>query len=329
MKRYFIGIDISKKWLDYAVWDKKSSKVIDYGKFDNKSETIIKTLKKLVKRFDKDELWVCFEHTGNYGLVLSCSLEELSLDYSVVPALEIIKSQGMKRGKNDKIDAMRIAEFACVHSHKLKSNKLPSESFLKIKQLLTYREQLVKTRSAFKNSLKSHQMMEGLTKLNNISSDIKSQITRLDDQIKQVEKELNEIMTKDQDIKKNLDLVKSVKGIGPIVAAAIILSTQNFTSFENPRKFNCYTGLAPFEHSSGMFKGKTKTSKLRNKYMKALMMNAANSAAQYDPQLKQYYRRKMDQGKKNCTVLNAVACKLVYRVFATVKRQSPYIILQN
>lgn len=329
MKRYFIGIDISKKWLDFAVWDKQLNKIVDQGRFDNKSVVITRTFKKLIKQHGKANLGICFEHTGTYGLFLCCSLEELSLDYSVVPALEIIKSQGMKRGKNDKVDAMRIAEFACVQSHKLKSNKLPGESFLKIKQLLTYREQLVKTRSSFKNSLKPHEMMEGLTKLKSISIDIKNQIKRLDTQIKQVEIELNGILTKDQDIKKNLDLVKSVKGIGPIVAAAIILSTQNFTSFDDPRKFNCYTGLAPFEHSSGISKGQTRTSKYRNKTMKALIMNAANSAANYDPQLKQYYRRKTSEGKKNCTVLNAIACKLVYRVFATVKRQSPYIILHN
>ncbi|REC59018.1 IS110 family transposase, partial [Chryseobacterium pennae] len=57
----------------------------------------------------------CFENTGNYGLLLASLLEERQLLYYQVPALEIKLSQGIQRGKNDKVDAWRIARYAKMH----------------------------------------------------------------------------------------------------------------------------------------------------------------------------------------------------------------------
>ena len=59
--------------------------------------------------------------------------------------------------------------------------------------------------------------------------------------------------------------------------------------------------------------------------MKTLLYNAANSAAQHDPELRGYYLRKKDEGKHHQLVMNAIACKLVGRVFAVIKRQTPFV----
>ncbi|MCF8460716.1 MAG: transposase [Flavobacteriales bacterium] len=101
----------------------------------------------------------------------------------------------------------------------------------------------------------------------------------------------------------------------------MLVLTNNFASFENARKFNCYAGLAPFEHSSGSsIKSKTRTSPLRNRKTKALLLNRANSAAVHDTELRSYFKRKTGEGKHRMVVLNAIACKLVYRIFAVVNR---------
>lgn len=329
MKRFFAGVDISKNWVDFAILDKQSNQIIKQKRIDNKSKRLTSFCDALIKNYGKEAMWFCFEHTGHFGLKLACVLEELEVDYCAVPALEIKNSLGVQRGKNDLVDASRIAQYAATHSHKLKVSKLPAKTFMQVKQLLTYRNQLVKTRSSFKNSLKAHQLAEEAISLEKISHNIQKQINSLDEEIKQVEVKINELLTNNEEIRKNLHLIKSVKGIGSIIAATIIVLTQNFSTFDNPRKFNCYSGLAPFEHSSGMSKVHSRTSMLRNKEMKTLMMNAANTAAVHDPQLKAYFQRKFSEGKVKYAILNAVACKLIYRVFATVKRETPYVILQN
>ena len=68
-------------------------------------------------------------------------------------------------------------------------------------------------------------------------------------------------------------------------------------------------------------------SSLANKRVKALLHNGACSAITHDNELKLYYKRKLAEGKNKMSVLNAVACKLVYRAFAVIKRQSPYVNL--
>ena len=105
----------------------------------------------------------------------------------------------------------------------------------------------------------------------------------------------------------------------------MLVTTNNFTSFENGRKYACYTGIAPFENSSGKYQGKTKVSHLANKRVKVLLSNGANSARKWDPELRAYYARKIDEGKEHKLVINSIRCKMVNRVFAVVKRETPYV----
>ncbi|MEQ9440970.1 MAG: IS110 family transposase [Cyclobacteriaceae bacterium] len=73
----------------------------------------------------------------------------------------------------------------------------------------------------------------------------------------------------------------SIPGIGFVTAVALILATNNFTAFVDSRKFASYCGVAPFEHTSGSsIRGKTKTSHLANKQIKALLSNGAATAIQ-------------------------------------------------
>lgn len=113
-----------------------------------------------------------------------------------------------------------------------------------------------------------------------------------------------------------------------ITAVAFLIYTQNFSAFDNGRQFACYSGVAPFEYSSGSsIHGKTKTSPLANRKMKALLSNCASVAVQHDPQLKMYYQRKVKQGKAKLSALNAVRAKLINRVFATVNRGTEYVVI--
>lgn len=327
MKRIYVGIDISKGWLDYAVCDEEALLIEASENVDNTIKGIKQMLKKLLKTYTREQLWFCFEHTGNYGLLLCSLLQTKDLTYSMVPAMEIKNSLGITRGKTDPIDAVRIAEYAAIHKNKLKASELPSEDLMKVKNLLAYRAQLTKTRSAFINSSKSYKEAEKVVTLKFIRKDIEKKIKQLKKDIETIDQNIMQIINESKGLNKNYHLITSVKGIGLVIAAFMLVYTNNFNSFDNPRKFNCFTGIAPFETSSGLHKGRAKTSHYRHKYLKSLLFNGAHSAARHDPQLKRYYIRKKDEGKEHLTVINAIACKIVYRAFATIKRQTPYIVL--
>ena len=279
------------------------------------------------EKLRKEEVMFCMEHTGTYGLLLFAWLSMEQIDFCVEPGLQIKRSLGMTRGKNDRIDARRIADYAYTHKDKLQAFQLPSTLIIQLKQILTYRDQIVRIRTSLRNSLKSHQQYQQLSGLQYITEDIGNQIKQYDQQINKLEKQLIDLIKSDPDVKKNFDLVRSVKGVGLIISAFMLVTTNNFTSFDSGRKYASFAGIAPFEHSSGTsIKSPSRTSFLGNKKMKALLSNGANSAYKWDPQLKAYYQRKIQEGKAHKQVINAISCKLVNRVFAVIKRQSPYVI---
>lgn len=328
MKTFFVGVDVSKSWLDFVVCDEDQRQVLRPVQVINDAAEIKKFCQDLNSRFSDVELWFCFEHTGNYGLLLCQVLESLGLRYSIVPPLEIKQSIGMTRGKSDQIDAKRIAEYASRHAKKLVPTSLPNEKLLKIKSHLTYRDQLIKVRQQFKNSRKSHLVSNKSYDIKEIIDDLDAKIKSLNQDIKLIDTTVHELVRTCSMLSENYKKVQTVKGVGPVIAIYMILYTNNFTSFNNPRKFNCFAGLAPFQYTSGSsIRGKTKTSQLRNRTMKKLLFNGANTAAMHDPELKAYYKRKIGEGKHHLSVTNAIACKLVYRIFAVVKREEPFVNL--
>jgi transposase len=332
-KKAFIGIDISKDCLDLSLIKEST-----YGQFEDKQvvnsfdgfETIRMWLQK--NKVKPKESIFCLEHTGVYGLMLFAWFTQMGYDYVVEPGLNIKRSMGTARGKNDKMDARRIADYAYTQRAKLKPYQLPSTLLLQVKQSLTYRDQLIRINTSLKNSLKSHQQYQRISGLNAISESIQKQIAEIEVKITEVEKDILKLIKSDEELNRNYSLTASVKGIGFVISAFMLVTTNNFTSFENARKYACYSGIAPFEHISGSsIRGQTRVSHLANKKVKTLLYNGANTAYRHDPELRNYYARKKAEGKDHQLIMNSICNKLVTRVFAVVKRQTPYssIYAQN
>ena len=328
-KSVFIGIDVSKNTLDVAMHELCAPEKFREKQFKNDVSGYKSLIGWIEKSGTKLNICaICMEHTGVYSLTPSIFFSEQGLFVCVEPALKIKRNMGITRGKNDIVDARRIAVYAMEKRLKLEPFMVPAKQLLQLKQLLTYRDQLRKICTSFKNSIKSHKRYELNSKFDFVSNDIESQITEQEEKIKKVDAMINKIINQDEDLKSNSDLARSVIGIGPVVTAFLLAYTNNFTCFDNARKFNCYTGVAPFENTSGTsIRGRTTVSHLANKRIKTLLFNAANAAVKADPELRNYYLRKKNEGKDHQLIMNAICCKLIYRVFAVVKRRSPFVSL--
>jgi len=150
-------------------------------------------------------------------------------------------------------------------------------------------------------------------------------IQSLGSSIRNCEKRIEELLKQDISLRTNYKLMSSVVGIGLINSALILIATANFTQFSNARKFGCYCGVVPFEHSSGSsIRGKTRISKVANKNLKTKLTLAAQNSVRYDPELKEYYQRKISEGKNKWLVLNNVKNKLIHRIFAVVRDGQMY-----
>jgi transposase len=326
-KKHCIGVDISNEKLDLALLKDPvklhfQDKVVtnDFKGFDSIPQWLEEN------QIRMNDCLFCMEHTGTYGLLFFAWLNHMKISFCVEPALRIKRSLGITRGKNDKVDARRIADYAFTHKLKLKQFLLPSDLLLQVKELLTFRDHLVRISSGLKASLQSHLQYQKVNGLKSVSEDIKDIIDYFKIRIDRIEVQVFKLIKSDNNLYQNYKLATSVKGVAFVIASYMLVTTNNFTSFENGRQYACYSGIAPFPHESGTsIRGKTSVSHLANKKIKTLLSNGANSAVQWDPEIKKYYERKLAEGKDHNLIINSIRCKLVNRVFAVVKRQTPYV----
>lgn len=324
MKKTIIGIDISKDSLDYCCIDIASHRKTHFGKLENTKTAIDKWLNSL----DLCQVEFAMEHTGHYGALLATLISGHNADFYMINPLDLKKSLGIQRGKTDVLDAYRIASFTITNKHRLSTCKLPSKELGKIKVLMTARERYVKIAVQIKNSIKANKILNKTLDVKDVISQEKKQIKAVEKTISFFESQMQNIINSSETLKTNYQKITKIIGVGQITAIKCIAETDNFTKFTNPRKFWCHSGLAPFQYQSGTsIKGKTKTHYHRNRSLKAILFKASGSAIQHDPQLKNYYNRKVNEGKHRLTVLNVVANKLVLRIFAVVKRDEPFVKL--
>lgn len=330
-KKCFIGVDISKDVLDICLLTGENCTDSTHIQVSNDIKGFKKVASLLKNQdFALKDCAFCMEHTGVYGLLFFAWLSKKEVLFCVEPGLQIKRSMGMARGKSDKVDSQRIADYLYTNRAKLKEYDMASVQLLQIKQLMTYRDQMVGIRTSLKNSLQSHKLYKEISSLDSISNGLKKHIEQQDARIKQIENRIKDIVESDEALKKNYELVTSVKGVGPMIAVVMLTTTNNFKSFECGRKYACYASTAPFESTSGSsIRGRSQTSPMGNKKIKTLLCNGANSAIKWDMELKKYYQRKTKEGKDHKVVINAVCCKLINRVFAVIKRQTPYVVTYN
>ena len=327
MKNYLfhIGIDISKLTLDVNLLNSKTLES-EHFVIENTPKAIKSFVKTLEKRkINLIQTLFCCENTGIYTNHLSFMLSELQLDLWIVPAVEIKRSKGISRGKNDKTDAKDIALYSYRNTDKLKLFTLVGIDIQKLKILYTEREKQLKS-LLLMDTTKENEGFVAKEIYKEVSSINKSLISAIKKSISKIEGRIKEIIKLNAELKKQSDLVKSVVGVGEQTSIYLIIATKGFTAFKTWRQFACYAGIAPFEYSSGTsIKGRTKVNHMADKKIKSLLQMCAMTSIKYDSQLKEYYEKKKNEGKNSMLVMNNIRCKIISRVFATVNRGTPFI----
>lgn len=325
MKNYqtYVGIDISKEKLDVVILGKED--LIGQHFIVENTVPGIKQIVKKLKGKALDAVLFCCENTGIYTFPLSIAFTELGLDYWIVPAIEIKRSKGISRGKNDKVDARDIALYSLRNIDKLVLSKISEKDIIQLKLLYTEREKLSKAIRIFECSSEMEDFVpKHLCKA--VLTVNSTTIKALRKAQAEIEKKINEIIRSNQQLLMQMELIKSIPGVGPQTAIYMIIATKGFTAFKSWRKFACYAGVAPFEHTSGSsIRYKTRVSHFADKKMKSLLQMCVLSTIKYDGQIKEYYQRKKQEGKHTMLIMNNIRCKLISRIFAVVQRQSAYV----
>lgn len=326
-KLFVIGIDVSKDKLDVCFHDTSYHFIVEngYKGFARLIEVIVKNA-----RSNLENVFICFENTGKYSKQLSVFLSEQNIKFNMSPALAIKRSLGIVRGKDDKVDAKRIAQYAYEKHQSIGTTVLPGYKIDQIKSLISLRGKLIRHRTAYKNGISGLKdcYIDGENDL--IKNMQQNLITELNEKIDQIEAEIESIIKNDSAMNKNYKLILSIKGVGKITSFYFIAFTANFTLFCNAKSFACYCGIAPFPYSSGLMIGKSRIHGFANKNMKAILDMVAKSAIRYKGEFKTYYDRRINQmGKSKMSTINIIRNKVVSRVFAVVNRGTPYVDLHK
>ena len=324
-----IGVDVSKKTLDVALYRGKVDWNDGHIKVDNNGSGYreLKTWLRL-KNAEKGRLRICMEATGLYTHDFRSWLEQESITYYVVDPKRMHHFappqgiKGIRQTKTDKADAFRIAIYCSLFHSSMEPSRLPSAAYFKLKRLLAERRQYVKQSVLYK------QQLSDISIYDTVSSRMRKEkeVGNLQDNIKQTDKEIKAVIDTDPAIKRNYDLLTSIIGVGIVVAVTTIVLTENFTTFTDPRKYASYIAIAPFPHESGTsVRGATRVSKQGFRQAKADLSISMLNAITHDAELREYWQRKKAEGKHTGVILNAVKFKIVLRMFAVVKRGKPYV----
>ena len=332
-KELYIGVDVSKKTLDLAYYDGETidwkNAHVKVGNDDVGFKQIGSWVTKVGKGFDS--LLFCMEYTGLYCQNFRQWLENQGYVYGMVDPRKMHRfepdldegQRSLDRVKTDELDSFRIAVY-CEQNHKriLRSpSRLPSHVYFKLKRLLAERRQNTKQSVLYKQQLHDICAYDTDQSVERKSTLLKT----LRDTRKAIDCEIDHCMEEAPDIGRNFGLLTSIPGIGRMVALETIVLTENFTSIGNPRKYACYIGIAPFKKESGTsVRKRAAVSKKGFSEAKSTLSIAALSAIRCNPAIRDYWQRKR---KEKCggVVLNAVKFKLVLRMFAVVRRGTPYV----
>ena len=323
---HYIGIDVSKAKLDFALLD-GHGKLVSQAEVRNTSAGISTLLKRWERQvgMDRKTSLACLEPTGHYSDNVLATLLGQDVPTWMAHPMDIRQRMGLVRGKNDRIDAARIADYAMRYQDKKRQASATTLAMLELKQLLAFRDRLVV------DGAKHHVYNTDLYPC--VAAPLRAVfraystlcIQRTGSMIKTVDRMIKDHIAKDPTMHHQYKLLLSVDHVGPVLAAYLLATTELFTRMRKGRQLACHAGVAPHDHTSGSsVRGKARVSHHADKRLKSLLHMAALGVSRSNTELSVYYRRKVAEGKNKMCVLNAVRNKIIARVCAVIERCTPY-----
>jgi transposase len=322
--RYFIGMDVASEQFHAAIGTAPWQLVVKATEFPNTPAG-----------FEQFRTWLaahgctpadtvlCMEATGVYGEALAYFLASHAFRVAVEPPLRVKRAFKPNGPKTDAVDSQQIAEYACRYADQLAYWQPRPELLEQLNVLLTTREQLVKQRTAHKNSL--HALTRKVVRTPVAEGAHQHLVAALSAQIKTVEQEIQRLFKQEPPFDAVLALLLTIPGVGLLLAAQFLVLTQCGVAQRPANQLAAHTGIAPLAHQSGKsVRGRTTSRHFGPAPMRKLLHLGARSVCTHNAQFRTYYERKVAEGKPKRLVLNNVANKLLKVMCAVMESQTPY-----
>ena len=344
----FGGLDVDKKSI--AVTFMSHQRVLQSFSMPHRAEHL---LSYVGKHFEGKKIAFAYE-AGPTGWGLYDKLTGEG-HVCVVAAPSMIPKVPGQRVKTNRLDSHKLSEH--LRGGQLKSIHVPTECYRQLRQLVQLRDSFVQDLVATKLRIKALLLFEGIEfpiapagsqwslivkgKLKRLSCSpaVRFKLDQLIESLESTEtrvlktiREIRRFYQQDPELGQAMQYLKSIPGIGEIVASHLLARIGDPQQIGNVRQLAGFIGLAPTEHSTGERVARGGITRSGDGRLRSKLIQAAWSAIRQDPELREFYRsvsqrHPRDRAARKAIV--AVARKLTTRIYAVLKQQRPYVVREK
>jgi len=310
MAQFVLGIDVSKDKLDVAL---SNSDGFIQAVFSNDPLGHRRLIRWLSRHTRQQPVHACLEATGLYAFPVAEHLHACGHRISLVnPArtAAFAKSE-LQRNKTDRTDARMIAEFC--RSRNPAAWTPPGPAFTQLQALVRHLEDLQTMQQAEQSRLSSG------VRVQSVVAKLHQHIAFLDAQSMAVRAEIQQHISQHPKLKRQQELLASIKGIGDLTAAYLLGEIPDFHLFENAKQLAAFAGLNPSQRQSGKWRGRSSLSKIGNAHLRRALFMPALVAKQHNPIVRTFCCRLEQNGKSRAQTNGAAMRKLLHIAFGVIK----------
>ena len=301
-----LGIDISKEWIDARLLP---------GEQSWKVSTASDRLQQWIDHLPPGITLAVMEASGGLEMPIAAALSNAGIPVAIVNPKQIraFATALGQQAKTDALDAQVIARFGELI--RPTPRPLPSETRALLDELVTRRRQLIETSVAEQNRLSTMRSIQ-------TRQSIETHLHWLKSQVKEIEKQLEELIKKSPTWMVDKKLLTSVPGVGPITSSILLAALPELGKLSH-REITSLVGLAPMPRESGKWHGKRFIRGGRANVRSAIYM-CILSAIRYNPIIKVFYIRLLSAGKEKKVAMVACMHKLLIILNSIIRDRKPW-----
>ena len=315
---FFLGIDVGKAELFcHLIGPAETCSEC----FDNSAAGIRLLTKWLAKAAPGGQLRACLEQTGHYGDAVVTVLHQLHPTgvYLVNPhRIKAFGMQKLRRNKSDTADAKLIARFLKSEHLELLPWQPRSPDQQRITELSRYADSLTQDTARLKTKLEAQPEKT-------IAASIKRRIRMQEKELTATRAAISKLIKANPDLHAKSKLLKSIPGLGEVSTQIVIAELPHLAEFSDARQLAAWAGLTPQHYESGT-SGRTHTpiTKIGSVHLRRGLFMPAMTARIFNPLLKTFADRLLENGKKPKQIIIAVMRKLLHQIYGILKSGQPY-----
>jgi transposase len=297
----YIGIDISKEWIDAYLHPTGETWHVKRTPQD---------IAEWIQSLPSGIALTVMEATGGFESIVAALLVNVGIPAAIINPRQIrdFASALGTRAKTDELDARVIAHFAAMI--KPVPRQLPSNQQAELAELVDRRRQLVETSTSEKNRL-------GTVMCKRVRSSIETHLRWLARQIKDIEDQIKTLIENSPIWYAKKQILVSNSGVADKTAFTLIGHLPELGTLDR-RKIAALSGVAPFTHTSGKYRGKSFVQGGRESVRRALFM-ACRSAIRFNPVIRDFYQNLIARGKAPLVAHTACMRKLLTILNAQIR----------